>query len=255
MLLRARAGEIGDAPQFDAADVVRYLNSTGGWGDVSEESAALEWLRAHWPDSFRELMRAHAANRRGPALYASLWAAAATDADMRAWLRSARRRLPRPTDFPLVQIPPQVVDTVVLGMIHEKMAETPELDDWHAESDSAAVTAAVTVARRNEPITCADIDWPEHAVALDRAGLLAGIDLRALDPEGRCAGSWSLLTRRQMAEDDAAWVFGMLPARRRLVGWEPATSSYDVTLEEKLTEYRAALRPPLPVAGSDLSGF
>lgn len=240
------------APRLDGAAVVADLNANGGWGDWRIEHRTLESIAAAWPRRLPGLLAAHAAARTGVARYASLLLASARDAWTSRWLSDAGGRVPRPSDFRGVIVSRRVADAVVLGLLREVAAGRPvpaELEEWEAEAAlSTETAAALAVSRRSSAVTQHDIERPLHAVALERAGLLAAVDLPALDPRARCRGSWSLLVRRPLAEDDAGWLARAPGPRRRLVGLAPPPTSHDAVLERELSVFAGALRLPLPGA-------
>lgn len=237
----------------DASAVVAYLNDTDEpWGDVGAEAAVLRAVRAGQPDIGDELLRAHAVGRSDPARWASLWATEGDDAATRAWLRSAHRagRLPVPEAFRGVALTPTMVDTLVLGLLHTGLHTHDAFRTWLEEQrPSHAVTAAAEVAARGEEpaVRAQDLASPEYAVALDRAGLLSGLDFTELDPRGQRLGSWTLLMRLPLTASRMAWVLDRSPARRSLVGLGsgPASPVPDYDLQDELHDLRRALRPSL----------
>ncbi|KAF3464068.1 CHAT domain-containing protein [Streptomyces sp. Tu 3180] len=237
----------------DASTVIAYLNGAGSpWGDLTAEAGVLRAVRARQPDIGDELLRAHAVDRSDPARWASLWATEGDDAATRAWLRTAHRagRLPRPEAFRGVALTPTMVDTVVLGLLHTGLHTDDAFRAWLEEQQpSDAVTAAARVAARGEePVVRAqDLASPEHAVALDRAGLLSGSDFTELDPLGQRLGSWTLLMRLPLSTSRMTWVLDRSPARRSLVGLASKFPSGvpDYDLQDELHDLRGALRPSL----------
>ncbi|MGW0750222.1 CHAT domain-containing protein [Streptomyces sp. NPDC002587] len=236
----------------DAPAVVSRLNDAGSpWGDVTAEARALRAVRAGRPDLGDELLRAHAADRSDPARWASLWATEGDDAATRAWLRAAHRagRLPQPEAFRGVALTPTMVDTVVLGLLQTGLHTGDAFRAWIEEQNpSDAVTAAVGVAaREGGAVRAQDLASPEHAVALDRAGLLSGPDFTELDPRGRQLGSWTLLTRLPLTASRMTWVLDRSPARRSLVGLggELPGRVTDYDLQDELHDLRRALRQSL----------
>ncbi|MEU9735206.1 caspase family protein [Streptomyces sp. NPDC048002] len=216
-------------------------------GDWQAERDLLAKVAARWPSEYPALAEAHAADRHGAGRYASLLLAATDDAELGRWLGSAGQQPPGPEDFPGVRIPRAVADAVVLRLLRDQESrKPPELYGWQYAPLSSAVRAAWEVALRGTPPTLADIDRSEEAVALDRAGLLAGTDLWTLDPKGLCRGTWSVLIRRPLTEDAATWLAGVPEARRRLVGLALEPTVLDASLEWDEPDYREALRPPLP---------
>ncbi|RZU18007.1 CHAT domain-containing protein [Streptomyces sp. BK239] len=192
--------------------------------------------------------------RAGAALLDSLRLAAADDAELDRWLSAvaARQgRLPVPDDFRGLKVPSTVIDAVALALIRgEAPGRKAALAAWANEGLSEPVRWAMDIAAEATDaeegrVTAQDLSDADRAIALDRAGLLPD-RFRQLDPEGLRSGSWALLARRQPTEEDAAWLWGMVPARRRLAGLEPDTGDYDYQLEEDLHECRTAFRPDLP---------
>ncbi|MDX3691976.1 CHAT domain-containing protein [Streptomyces europaeiscabiei] len=237
--------------RLDAASVVADLEANGGWGDWGAEHRTLESIAARWPTELPGLMTAHAYARTGAARYASLQLASADDDQMSRWLSDSGRRVPRPSDFRGVRVSELVADAVVLGLLREAVGNRSvpaELDEWEAEGLSDEVRAALVAWRRATPLNGADIGRPLSAVALERAGLLDGVDPLTLDPETRCPGSWTLLVRRPLAENDAAWLAGAQESRRRLVGLAPPAVTHDAVLERESQAFLEALRLPLPPA-------
>ncbi|MER5977303.1 CHAT domain-containing protein [Streptomyces sp. NPDC001857] len=200
------------------------------------------------------LVKAHATGghdvrggRTGVALLDSLRLAATDDAELDRWLSAAAAgegRLPVPDDFRGLKVPSIVIDAVVLALIRsDAPGRTAALAAWVNEGPSNPVRWAVDA--KEHGVTAADLSNADHAIALDRAGLLPD-HFRQFDPEGLQRGSWARLARRQPTEEDAAWLWGMVPAVRRLAGLEPDTGGYDYQLEEDLRECRTAFRPELP---------
>ena len=235
----------------DAVAVIRFLNDRGApWGDPRMEAAVLQETRRAAPGAGRELLKAHAALRDAPARWASLCVTARSDADLADWLQAAQGvgRLPYPEEFAGLPMSGRFVDTVVLGLLRRRLHATPQFEAWLDEEPSTEVAAAAEVARRGPGgLVARDLERPDAAVALDRAGLLSGTDLTLLDPRGRRTGSWTLLMRRQLTRTQVDWLLGMLPRQRALVGLWPTTEvTVDYVEDEKLQEFRRALRPPLP---------
>ncbi|MFE0418932.1 CHAT domain-containing protein [Streptomyces tendae] len=238
----------------DASAVVAHLNEAGSaWDDLpGGEAAVLRAVRAVRPDVGDELLRAHAAERTDPARWASLSATEGDDTATRRWLHDARRagRLPFPEAFRGVVLTPTMVDTVVLALLHTGLHTEDVFRAWLEEQQpSDAVVAAAKVAARGEhAVRAADLASPEHAVALDRAGLLSGPDFTELDPRGQRLGSWTLLTRLPLTTSRMAWVLARSPARRALVGLGTGAAPSavaDYELLDELHEFRRALRPSL----------
>ncbi|MGW0084117.1 CHAT domain-containing protein [Streptomyces sp. NPDC003393] len=237
----------------DASAVVGYLNDAGSaWDDApGGETGVLRAVRAEQPGIGDELLRAHAVGRPDPARWASLCATEGDDAATRTWLRTAHRagRLPAPEAFRGVVLTPTMVDTVVLGLLHTGLHTDDVFRAWLEEQrPSDAVVAAAKVAARGEhAVRAEDLGSPEHAVALDRAGLLSGPDFTVLDPRGQRLGSWALLTRLPLTTSRMAWVLDRSPVRRALVGlgngFPSGVPDYD--LLDELHEFRRALRPSL----------
>ncbi|MDT0483025.1 caspase family protein [Streptomyces doebereineriae] len=245
----ARTGPEGpaDLPGPDGQHPSTPHGQPSGRGDWQAERDMLASVAARWPSEYPALAEAHAAGRRGAGRYASLLLAAADDAELGRWLGAAGRQPPGPDDFPGVRVPRAVADAMVLGLLRDRQpGKAPELHGWQHAHLSSAVRAAYEVALRGTPPTLADLDRSEEAVTLDRAGLLAGTDLWALDPRGLCRGTWTLLTRWPLTEDTAGWLAGVPEARRRLVGLSAQPSLPDASLEWDEPDYREALRPPLP---------
>lgn len=247
-----RAAEEGIAEvrevRLDGAAVVGDLNDNGGWGHWSAEHRTLESIAAFWPRELPGLLAAHAGARTGTARYASLLLASARDVSTSRWLGDAGDRLPQPSDFPGVNVPSSVADAVLLGLLREAVEGREvraELAEWEEEALSEAVRNALAVWRRRSAVSEADFDRPHHAIALERAGLLGAVDPLALDPRARCRGSWSLLVRRPLAEDAAAWLARAPGDKRRLVGLAPPTVVQDAVLEGELRSFASALRLPL----------
>ncbi|MEU6420480.1 CHAT domain-containing protein [Streptomyces spiralis] len=244
----------------DASAVVGHLNDAGSaWDDLpGGEAGVLRAVRAAQPDIGDELLDAHAVGRSDPARWASLWATEGDDAATRRWLRAAHRagRLPPPEAFRGVVLTPTMVDTVVLGLLHTGLHTDDVFRAWLEEQrPSDAVVAAAEVAARGEhAVRAEDLASPEHAVALDRAGLLSGSDFTVLDPRGQRLGSWTLLTRLPLTTSRMAWVLDRSPARRSLVGLGSGRPSGvpDYELLDELHDFRQALRPSLftPPAGA-----
>ncbi|MEU0672167.1 CHAT domain-containing protein [Streptomyces sp. NPDC006172] len=185
--------------------------------------------------------------RAGAALLDSLRLAATDDGELDRWLSAAAAgegRLPVPDDFRGLKVPSTVVDAVVLALIRSDAPGRPAaLAAWVNEGPSHPVRWAVDA--KEHGVTAQDLSNADHAIALDRAGLLPG-HFRQLDPEGLRRGSWARLARRQPTEEDANWLWGMVPAVRRLAGLEPDPDDYDYQLDDALREYRTAFRPELP---------
>lgn len=244
----------------DASAVVGYLNDAGSaWDDApGGEAGVLRAVRAAQPGIGDELLYAHAVGRSDPARCASLWATEGDDAATRRWLLAAHRagRLPPPEAFRGVALTPTMVDTVVLGLLHTGLHTDDVFRAWLEERrPSDAVLAAARVAARGEhAVRAEDLASPEHAVALDRAGLLSGADFTVLDPRGQRLGSWTLLTRLPLTTSRMAWVLDRSPARRSLVGLGNGLAGGvpDYDLLDELHEFRRALRPSLltPPAGA-----
>ncbi|MBU8552386.1 CHAT domain-containing protein [Streptomyces rochei] len=249
LLERVRAAdgdqEPGPAPVADARAVVEQLNAEDAWGDPADETTVLRAVGLWWPALYRQLLAAYAALRTGPARAWSLRLAAARDADLEHWLRRAGDAVPDPADLPLLDGLAELADSVVLALLRAGLRNTDAFAQWREEDLSAAVLAAVAVAERGR-VAGADLERPDTAVALDRAGLVGPADLPLLDPEGRYPGSWALVTRHPLDERAAAWLYGLDPVLRRLAGLSPAPEAYDLELEEQVSERRRALRPPLP---------
>jgi hypothetical protein len=249
--VRRRLGEVAQGTaaavpdELDAEAIVSELNESGDWGGWRAECAVLGSVAEHWPHVFPALLRAHAAGRTGTGRYASLSLAATSDTQMRRWLRDACRRLPFPSEFTGVRIPEEVADSVTLALLHQE-GRTAAVEEWGSEAVSRAVLDVLRVAERGTPVEKRDMDKAATAIALDRAGLLGDTDVCALDPKGECKGSWALLTRRRLAEDEARWLAQLGEPQRRLVGMARAAAVYDLELEEKLAGLREARRPPLP---------
>ncbi|MFD6903794.1 CHAT domain-containing protein [Streptomyces sp. NPDC060077] len=239
------AEEPGSAPVVDARAVVEQLNAENTWGDPANEVAVLRAVGHWWPVLHRRLLAAYAALRSGPARAWSLHLAAARDGDLEHWLRKAGDAVPDPADLPLLDGLAELADSIVLALVRAGLRDTDAFAQWRDEDLSPAVLAAVAVAERGRA-TGADLERPETAVALDRAGLIGPADLPLLDPEGRYPGSWALVTRHPLNERAAAWLYGLDPVLRRLAGLSPAPEAYDLELEEQVSERRRALRPPLP---------
>ncbi|WP_316742921.1 CHAT domain-containing protein [Streptomyces sp. MK7] len=242
----------------DASAVVGYLNDAGsawdvpgGEAGVPREARVLRAVRATQPGIGDELFHAHAVGRSDPARWASLWATEGDDAATRTWLRSAHRagRLPPPEAFRGVVLTPTMVDTVVLGLLHTGLHTDDVFRAWLEEQrPSDAVVAAAKVAARGEhAVRAEDLSSPEHAVALDRAGLLSGADFTVLDPRGQRLGSWTLLTRLPLTTSRMAWALDRSPARRSLVGLGNGHPGGvpDYALLDELHDFRRALRPSL----------
>ncbi|MEW2567852.1 CHAT domain-containing protein [Streptomyces sp. NPDC047070] len=249
-----RAAEEGIAEvrevRLDGAAVVADLNANGGWGHWPAEHSTLKSIAASWPQELPGLLAAHAGARSGTARYASLLLASAQDVWTSRWLGDAGERLPQPSDFRGVNVPSSVADAVMLGLLREAVegqVVLAELEEWEEEALSEAVRNALAVWRRRSAVSEADLDWPHHAIALERAGLLGAVDPLALDPRARCRGSWSLLVRRPLAEDAAAWLARAPGDKRRLVGLAPPAAVHDADLEKELRAFASALRLPLPL--------
>ncbi|WP_333774498.1 CHAT domain-containing protein [Streptomyces sp. IBSBF 3136] len=247
-----RAAKEGDTDvrevRVDGAAVVADLNANGGWGDWQIEHRTLESIAAVWPRELPGVLAAHANARAGVARYASLLLASTRDAWMSRWLSDAGDRAPRPSDFRGVNVPPSVADAVVLGLLREAVRGPnlpAELDDWEEESLSEESRNALAVWRRGSAVAEKDFERPQDAIALERAGLLDAVDPLTLDPRARCRGSWSLLVRRPLAEDDAAWLARASEDKRRLVGMAPPALINDAVLERELHAFTSALRLPL----------
>ncbi|MEU0054869.1 CHAT domain-containing protein [Streptomyces sp. NPDC006334] len=194
--------------------------------------------------------------RAGAGLLDSLCLAATDDVELDRWLSAAAARegrLPVPDDFRGLKIPSTVIDAVALALIRgDAPGCMAALAAWANEGLSKPVRWAMDIAAaatdaeaRRATVTADDLSDADRAIALDRARLLPA-RFRQLDPEGLRPGSWALLARRQPTEEDAEWLWGMVPARRRLAGLEPGTGDYDYQLEEDLRECRTAFRPELP---------
>ncbi|MGV9549075.1 CHAT domain-containing protein [Streptomyces ardesiacus] len=239
------AEEPGPAPVVDARAVVEQLNAEDTWGDPAAEATVLRAVGLWWPALHRQLLAAYAALRTGPARAWSLRLAAARDGDLEHWLRRAGNAVPDPADLPLLDGLAELADSVVLALVRAGLRDTDAFAQWREEDLSPAVLAAVAVAERGR-VTGADLERPDTAVALDRAGLIVPADLPLLDPEGRYPGSWALIIRHPLDERAAAWLYGLDPVLRRLAGLSPAPEAYDLELEEQVSERRRALRPPLP---------
>lgn len=249
LLERVRAAdgdqEPGAAPVVDARAVVEQLNAEDTWGDAADEATVLRAVGLWWPLLHRQLLAAYAARRTGPARTWSLRLAGARDADLEHWLRRAGDAVPDPGDLPPFDGMDEFADSVVLALMRAGMRDTDAFAQWREEHLSRAVLAAVAVAERGR-VTGSDLERPDTAVALDRAGLVGPADLPLLDPEGRYPGSWALVTRHPLDERAAAWLYGLAPVLRRLAGLSPAPETYDLELEEQVSARRRALRPPLP---------
>ncbi|MDX3776014.1 CHAT domain-containing protein [Streptomyces europaeiscabiei] len=237
----------GPAPVGDARAVVRQLNEANTWGDAAAESAVLRDVRAWWPVLHRRLLTAHASSRTGAARAESLRLAAAHDGDLEVWLQAAGSAVPLPADLPVLDDMSALAESVVLGMVRTDLRDTAAYAEWRAELRTASpeVLAAVEAAERGQ-VTARNLKVPDTAVALDRAGRLRPDDLALLDPEGRYAGSWALVTRYPLDERIAAWLYKLEPALLRLADLSPASVLYDLELEDQLADRRRALRPPPP---------
>ncbi|MER5374201.1 CHAT domain-containing protein [Streptomyces sp. NPDC002553] len=231
-------------------DTVRRAADT-----VARELGLSEYVvKAHAPGG--EGVGGHDGGRAGAALLDSLCLAATDDAELDRWLSAAAARegrLPVPGDFRGLKVPSTVIDAVVLALLR---ADAPgwkaALAAWANEGPSKPVRWAMDVAAAatdaeegRVTLTADDLSDADRAIALDRARLLPAL-FRQLDPEGLRPGSWALLARRQPTEEDAEWLWGMVPAPRRLAKLEPDTGDYDYQLEEDLHECRTAFRPELP---------
>nr|WSZ13515.1 CHAT domain-containing protein [Streptomyces canus] len=235
--------------RLDGPAVVADLNANGGWGHWRREHGILQSIAAFWPRELPGLLAAHAAARTGTARYASLLLASARDTSTSRWLGDAGERLPQPSDFRGVNVPSSVADSLVLALLREAVNGreiSGELEEWEEEALSEAVMNALAVWRRGGAVCEADLDRPHYAIALERAGLLDAVDPLALDPRARCRGSWSLLVRRPLAEDVAAWLARAPVDKRRLVGLAPPAPVHDAVLERELRAFASALRLPLP---------
>ncbi|MFF3737950.1 CHAT domain-containing protein [Streptomyces sp. NPDC002566] len=231
-------------------DTVRRAADT-----VARELGLPEYVvKAHAPGG--EGVGGHDGGRAGAALLDSLCLAATDDAELDRWLSAAAAREGRlhvPGDFRGLKVPSTVIDAVVLALLR---ADAPgwkaALAAWANEGPSKPVRWAMDVAAAatdaeegRVTLTADDLSDADRAIALDRARLLPAL-FRQLDPEGLRPGSWALLARRQPTEEDAEWLWGMVPAPRRLAKLEPDTGDYDYQLEEDLHECRTAFRPELP---------
>ncbi|MFJ3860440.1 CHAT domain-containing protein [Streptomyces sp. NPDC090085] len=234
--------------RLDGAAVVADLNANGGWGHWRAEHRTLESVAASWPQELPGLLAAHAGTRDGTARYASLLLASARDVSTSRWLSDTGERLPRPSDFRGVNVSPSVADAVMLGLLREAAAGREvlaELEEWEDEALSEAVRNALAVWRRGSAMSDADLERPYHAIALERAGLLEAVDPLDLDPRARCRGSWSLLVRRPLTENAAAWLAGASGDKHRLVGLALPGADHDAALERELRAFASALRLPL----------
>ncbi|WP_326703498.1 CHAT domain-containing protein [Streptomyces cyaneofuscatus] len=237
----------GPAPAVDVRAVVRQLNDANTWGDAAAESAVLRDVRAWWPVLHRRLLTAHALSRTGAARAESLRLAAAHDGDLDVWLQAAGGTVPLPADMPVLDDISALAESVVLGMVRTDLRDTAAYAEWRAElrTASSPVLAAVEAAEQGQ-VTDRNLNEPDTAVALERAGRLRPDDLSLLDPEGRRAGSWALVTRYPLDERIAAWLYELEPPLLQLAGLAPASMPYDLELEDQLARRRRVLRPPPP---------
>lgn len=237
-------GPWNEPPQFDPAAFVAGLERTSPGEVMTGEAELLGRMSSMWPQLFWTVATAHASGRCDRARFISLRLAAADDELLHSWLRAAeRRRFLLPSDITGVETTTSVNDAVVLALVR-RHAHASQVDAWMAAGVSQEVATAVSVSRRGTPVTVSDLERSRQAVALDRAGLLEGVDPRALDPRGGKPGSWALLARRPLAEDDVVWLSAMDHARKRLVGLCPPVGDVDFELDDQLAEFRWALRPP-----------
>ncbi|MFJ9740656.1 CHAT domain-containing protein [Streptomyces sp. NPDC101166] len=231
-------------------DTVRRAADT-----VARELRLPEYVvKAHAPGGEGEAGRDAGGERARAARLASLCLAATDDADLDRWLSAAAAGeggLPVPGDFRGLKVPSTVIDAVVLALVRSGAPGwKAALAAWANEGPSHPVRWAVDIATavldaEEDRVTAQDLGNADLAIALDRAGLLPA-RFRQLDPEGLRPGSWALLARRQPTEEDAEWLWGMVPALRRLAGLEQDPGDYDYQLEHDLHEYRSAFMPELP---------
>ncbi|WP_158710543.1 CHAT domain-containing protein [Streptomyces flavochromogenes] len=239
-------------PLFDVAPrtVVEELNTEASWGGPQGELGVLAVVRRYWPALYRPLLEAYASARSRPARGLSLQLAAHRDEDLDRWLRAAGEQLPLPGEVGALVRGRALVGTVVLGLLRAGHADTDAFDDWLAEAPPEVAEAVATAKRGPEALIGEDLARPDVAVALDRAGMLDGVDLGRLDPSGTWHGTWALLARRPLTEGTAHWLYGLREAPRRVLGLAPATGPgperSDRELEVQLAAYRHALVPPLP---------
>jgi hypothetical protein len=186
----------------------------------------------------------------------SLRLAAGRDDDLDRWLRAAGEELPVPTEIGAMDRGPDLVASVVLGLLRSGHADTDAFEEWLAEAPPEVVAAVAVTDRGPAALTGRDLALGTVAVALDRARGLDGVDLGKLDPTGRWPGTWALLARRPLTEGTARWLYDLGEAPRRVLGLAPADASaperYDAELEVQLAAYRHALFPPLPRPRDDV---
>ncbi|MEU2234496.1 CHAT domain-containing protein [Streptomyces vietnamensis] len=233
------------APGVDARAVVEELNSGAVWGVPSEERQVLAAVRLWWPALYASLLEACASGRTGPGRAVSLRLAADRDEDLDRWLRAAGGVVPAPSEFSPLDRPTPFVDAVVLGLVRTGLRDAEPFGDWLAEASEAVGEAVELLDLGPSPVDGSGLESAEVAVALDRAGALAGARLPVLDPGGRRPGSWALLARRPLTEEIAAWLYGFAEGQRRALGIAPGAQRFDLLLEDELAGFREALAPPL----------
>ncbi|WP_406064602.1 CHAT domain-containing protein [Streptomyces sp. NBC_01077] len=241
----------GPAPAVDVRTVVEDLNSGAVWGDPADERKVLAAVRLWWPSLYGPLLEACSAGRTGPGRAMSLRLAADRDDDLDRWLRAAGGDLPLPWHIGPLDRSTPFADSVVLGMVRTGLRGNGAFEEWLDEA-SGAVSAAVALLERPEsPFGGPDMELPEVAVALDRAGVLAAAHLKDLDPGGRWPGSWALLARRPLTMETAGWLYGLDEGQRRALGIAPASDRFDLVFEDQLVAIREAFTPPLRHPGAD----
>jgi hypothetical protein len=232
-------------PALVAAAIVRARNAAAPEGGPAVEAATIVEVRDWAPWYYRPLLARHAAERTGPARYASLSAAAAFDADVDAWLDAAPP--PRnPGDVPLALRDARLLSAVLLG---SRRRGRP-LDDeqaWLAYAEGSAAAVAVARPGAGPPSAVAElVASVDVAVAASRAGLTD--DLRAPDlptPAGS-RGWWALVGRSALVEDTARWLGGLPLAARATAGLLGADETFDHVLAELAADMGNAFRPPVP---------
>lgn len=191
------------------------------------------------------------AGRTGQGRAASLLLAADRDDDLDRWLRAAGGAVPVPSEFGPLDRSTAFADSVVLGMVRTACRGGAAFEEWLDETSGAVRTAVVVLERPDPPLGGPDLELPEVAVALDRAGALVTVDLADLDPTGRWPGSWALLARRRLTTGIAEWLYGLDEGQRRALGVARASDRFDLALEDQLTAIREALAPPLRLPWAD----